>query len=338
MITVIGGSGFIGSRLAKRLTEHKKQFRIVDIQQSARGYEVISADVRSADELSSALAGTSVIVNLAAEHKDNVTPVSLYTEVNVDGARNVCEAARRHDIQTIVFTSSVAVYSLSGGCTSENDTPEPFNEYGRTKLQAEQIYSDWQKEEPQTRRLIIVRPSVVFGEGNRGNVYNLLRQIISGFFMMVGNGRNRKSMSYVENIASFLEQCAHSAQPASNFALPAGIHLYNYADQPDMDMNEFVTLVRKEMGISSDFLRMPYWLVYMGGMLCDIIAGITSKKFAISAIRIKKFCANTQVASEKRKELPFTPDVSLPEGIRRTIADLISEGDTVSEGGDEDER
>ena len=66
------------------------------------------------------------------------------------------------------------------------------------------VYKDWQSEDPENRTLIIVRPTVIFGEGNRGNVYNLLNQVASRRFVMFGNGKNIKSMAYVENIAAFL--------------------------------------------------------------------------------------------------------------------------------------
>lgn len=312
MIAVIGGEGFIGSQLTRCLEQDKRNFCVIDIQTSI--HETIFADVRDADALTKALSQSSCIVNLAAEHRDDVTPVSRYTEVNVDGARNVCNAARINGINTIVFTSTVAVYGL-GSCVNESDEPQPFNEYGRTKLQAEKIYINWQKEKPQERTLVIVRPSVVFGEGNRGNVYNLLKQIASGFFIMVGKGTNKKSMSYVKNMATFLKYLITAN-------LTPGAHLYNYADKPDMDMNMLVSTVRKELGLSNSFLRLSYWFVYLIGIMFDVVARITSRTFTISAIRVKKFCATTQVSCEWRKGLSFQQAVSLKDGIKRTVASL----------------
>ena len=80
----------------------------------------------------------------------------------------------------------MAIYGFAPANTGENGEPNYFNEYGRTKYLAEQIYRDWQQEDPLNRTLVIVRPTVVFGPGNRGNVYNLLKQIASKRFVMIG--------------------------------------------------------------------------------------------------------------------------------------------------------
>ena len=184
-IDVIGGSGFIGSRLCKRLDEKKADFSIIDKSSSFNFPERTKiADVRSKMELMDAINHDSIIINLAAEHKDNVRPVSLYDEVNVDGATNVCDLAREKKINTIIFTSSVAVYGQVTSEVDETSETNPSNDYGRTKLLAESVYKSWQEEEPHLRSLVIIRPTVVFGERNRGNVYNLFNQIYSKFFLM----------------------------------------------------------------------------------------------------------------------------------------------------------
>ena len=206
-VSVIGGSGFIGSRLVRRLFgKEQQEVQIVDKAHSKVFPELVTlADVRSVDQLRAAVWEKSVIVNLAAEHRDDVLPLSLYNDVNVGGAKNICAVATEKDVKTIIFTSSVAVYGFAPLGTEESGEISPFNDYGRTKYEAELVYRAWQAEAPDERTLVIIRPTVVFGEQNRGNVFNLLRQIASGKFVMVGSGENRKSMAYVENVAAFIE-------------------------------------------------------------------------------------------------------------------------------------
>ena len=308
---VIGGSGFIGSNLSKLLLQSGHDIRIFDKRPSQLFNDMTTlGDVRDTAALASVVEGVDVIYNLAAEHRDDVRPVSLYRDVNVQGARNVVEAAERAGVKKIIFTSSVAVYGFTHRDTDETGKFQPFNEYGRTKLEAEQVYQEWVRKSPE-RSLTIIRPTVVFGKGNRGNVYNLLRQIASGKFVMVGSGRNHKSMAYVENIATFL---AYSA------TFGPGEHVFNYADKPDFDMNTLVFLVNKKMGKGQGVgLRFPYWLGYLGGMAFDIAGRITGKKFAISVIRMKKFCSSTQFSSSRIQEKGFVPPISLSEGLEKTL-------------------
>lgn len=307
---IIGGSGFIGSRLCLRLNQSEKAFQIIDRAPSALFPErVITSDVRNLSELNFSLI-PSAFVNLAAEHRDDVRPTSLYDEVNVEGARNVCDLARASGVNKIVFTSSVAVYGFAPAGTNESGIIAPFNDYGRTKWEAEQIYKQWQSEDPQMRTLVIVRPTVVFGEQNRGNVFNLLRQIASGKFVMIGNGLNRKSMAYVENLAAFLEY---------SLSFKPGVHIYNYIDKPDFTMNALVSHINKLFLRSGDIkFRIPFFLGLLIGAGFDVLARLLGKKFPISAIRVRKFCANS-VYESAVDAAGFIPPVPLMEAIQKTV-------------------
>ena len=146
----------------------------------------------------------TTIINLAAEHRDDVLPISKYYEVNVLGSKNVCKFAEKNNINKIIFTSSVAVYGFSNKPVNEEGKINYFNEYGRTKFLAEEVYREWFGRDPSNRSLTIVRPTVIFGNGNKGNVYNLIKQISEKKFIMIGNGKNIKSIAYVKNVADFL--------------------------------------------------------------------------------------------------------------------------------------
>lgn len=309
-IIIFGGSGFIGTRLSSRLSQAKILFQIVDKAPSSFFPEkVLSADIRQPISISFSQEPIALI-NLAAEHRDDVRPLSLYDEVNVDGARNVCDLARAKGINKVIFTSSVAVYGFAPLGTNESGVISPFNDYGRTKWEAEQIYKQWQAEDSQNRTLVIIRPTVVFGERNRGNVFNLLKQIASGKFVMVGNGLNRKSMAYVENVAAFLEY---------SLDFKPGVHIYNYIDKPDFTMNTLVAHVNSLLGRSSETrFRLPFYLGLLIGSSFDLVAKIIGKKFPISAIRVKKFCANS-VYESSIDSTGFNPPVPLMEAIEKTV-------------------
>jgi GlcNAc-P-P-Und epimerase len=309
--TIIGGSGFIGTRLCQRLQKANKQFSILDKVQSRSFPDAVQlADVRNIEQLRKNLPNKSVVVNLAAEHRDDVRPLSLYHDVNVRGAENISAVAREKDVQAIIFTSTVAVYGFAPINTDEQGKIAPFNDYGKSKYAAEQVFRAWQAEAPDIRTLVIIRPTVIFGEQNRGNVYNLLSKIASGKFVMVGQGDNRKSMGYVENIAAFIEY---------SVSFKPGVHIYNFIDKPDYTMNDLVKKVKRVMGLSERVgFRLPFWLGYSIGKGFDFVAAVIDKRLTISSIRVKKFCANS-VYNTAVDNTGFKSPVPLDEAIVCTV-------------------
>ncbi|MCU1441439.1 MAG: UDP-glucose 4-epimerase [Rhodoglobus sp.] len=309
-VFVIGGSGFIGSRLLEVLRERGHEVRNYDRIDSPviDGITTIG-EVTDTAAIAATAAGHDIIVNLAAAHRDDVRPVSLYDEINVDGARAVIAAAKLNGIERILFTSSVAVYGLDKNDAAEDSVPEPYNDYGRTKLEAEKVYRAWAAEDP-ARSLVIVRPSVVFGEGNRGNVYTLARQVSSGRFIMVGTGSNKKSMTYVGNIVEYLADLLDS---------PPGVHTSNYADKPDLSTRELIDVLRSTMDLRGNNLRLPLRLGLAAGHALDLVARASRRTFPISAIRIRKFVSDTTVNTDRLESTGYRPRYSLAEGIKRTI-------------------
>lgn len=306
-IAVIGGEGFVGSSLKVDLD--KKGFKSTSFDKIFEKGHDARLDVTDFSSLS-ILKGHEVIINLAAEHRDDVRPKSLYDDVNVKGAKNVCNAASKFKINTIIFTSSVAVYGFASPGTDENGEIKYFNDYGRTKYLAEQVYIEWQKKNPISRNLVIVRPTVIFGKGNRGNVYNLLNQIASKKFIMVGNGENIKSMAYVENISAFLSHC---------ISYKEGIHIFNYIDKPDFTMNKLVSLTRKTIFNKNNVgIRLPFFIGYLIGYLADFISYIFRISLPVSSIRVKKFISTTQFSSSIDSE-DFSPPVTVEHGLKETL-------------------
>jgi nucleoside-diphosphate-sugar epimerase len=311
-IDLIGGSGFIGSRLMGRLmVSNINRVKIIDKAPSKAfpDYAVLG-DVRSIDQLRAEISEDSIIINLAAEHRDDVRPLSLYEDVNVEGAKNICIVAREKGVKMIIFTSTVAVYGFSQIGTDESGKIAPFSDYGRTKYEAEQVFKVWQCEAPTERALVIIRPTVVFGEQNRGNVYNLMRQIAFGKFVMVGHGKNRKSLAYVENVAAFIEY---------TMCFKPGVYIYNFIDKPDFTMNDLVMSVKRNLGRPEKIaLRLPFAIGYMIGKGFDLVAAMTGKRFAISLIRIKKFCANS-VYGTAINQTGFVSPVAIEQAITQTV-------------------
>lgn len=308
-ITVIGGSGFVGTNFCQKLADRQIDFEIVDIKHSKRFSDKCKiADVRNIDSLRETMTG-DVVINLAAVHRDDVHNLSDYYQTNVVGAGNVAQVCNEKGIKKIVFTSSVAVYGFTDSPTDEDGKINPFNEYGRSKYEAEEKLRLWCNKGDHS--LIIVRPTVIFGEGNRGNVFYLMMQIASGRFIMVGSGKNVKSIAYVGNIVAFLEKCVESDKKYA---------VYNYTDTPDFNMNTLVRQVRKTLkGKDGIGLRVPYWFGLVMGYMADVVTMVTGQSLPLSSIRVKKFCSSTAFVSSKQDLDGFEPPFALQEGLDRTL-------------------
>lgn len=182
-IALIGGSGFVGTHLIEQFYQLDMNELLNIDKAPSEKYDAISkiGDVLDKDLLVEQLRGADIVILLAAEHRDDVTPVSRYYDVNVEGMKNTLAAMEANAVKRLVFVSSVAIYGLDKDNPDESTPPDPFNHYGISKWQAEQVLQKWYSDH-QDWNINIVRPSVIFGERNRGNVYNLFRQIASGKF------------------------------------------------------------------------------------------------------------------------------------------------------------
>lgn len=316
-ICLIGGSGFVGTYLID-ITKDQFTLKNIDKQQSQKYAKITTiCDVRDQTNLKHELKGQNVVILLAAEHRDDVSPISSYYDVNVQGTKNVLEAMDENGVKNIVFTSSVAIYGLNKVNPNENHPADPFNHYGKSKWQAEEILREWYNKDSENRSLTIIRPTVIFGENNKGNVYNLLRQIASGRFLMVGKGNNKKSMAYIGNISGFIKYKLEDIKP--------GNQVYNYADKPDFSMNELVSQVEKSLNKHIPATHFPYWLGMLGGYGFDVLSFITRKKFPVNSIRVKKFCATTQFDSTKVQDSGFRAPYTLSEGLHKTLQNEFSD-------------
>ena len=310
-ICVIGGSGFVGTRLISLLKDDKTVLNLDKAPSALHGVLTQTGDVREPESYTSQLAGQDVVILLAAEHRDDVSPTSLYYDVNVEGMLNVLNAMDVQGVKNIVFTSSVAIYGMNQPTPPTETSPEaPFNHYGKSKWQAEQVLQKWIAK-GEERNALVIRPTVIFGEENRGNVFNLLKQIYTGKFLMIGNGRNRKSMAYVGNIVAFMKY-----KLEAEFS---GMEIFNYVDKPDFDMNTLVSEIYRHKGLSAPKLRIPYPIGILGGYCFDLLAKVTGKKLPISSIRVKKFCSSTEINADKLEVSGFVRPMDFKEGLQQTL-------------------
>jgi nucleoside-diphosphate-sugar epimerase len=128
---------------------------------------------------------------------------------------------------------------------------------------------------------------------------------------MVGSGTNYKSMAYVGNVATFVNFCLETGAP--------GYRLFNYVDKPDLNMNQLVAQVEQSLGKKIPSTHFPFWLGMLGGYGFDLLAKMSRRKFAVSSVRVKKFCATTRFDASKAHQSGFKAPCTLAEGLHRTL-------------------
>jgi GlcNAc-P-P-Und epimerase len=305
-ILVTGGSGFIGYHLHDYLAHE----RIVNLDLEEPDFEYRSSflkgDVRDPKIVAEAIKGCDAVWNMAAAHKDFGIPRDEYFDINEQGMRVITEAATAEGIKKFVFFSSVAVYGDSNEAQSETSIPSPSNDYGASKLAAERVLEQWANADA-SREVLIIRPVLVYGERNYGNMHRLMKQIGKGQYVNIGQGLNVKSVAYVKNLVeAVLYLLDH---------LESGVSVYNYADEPQMTSHNIGKTIASALGKSAP-ITLPYWLVYGLALPFDLIKKITGKDLAISSNRVQKLTIPTYFKAEKIRKKGFEPSFSNIEGLQ----------------------
>lgn len=315
-ITVLGGSGFIGSHLIAALVA--AGFDVVNydlyppVHPLPDGVTDLRGDIRDQRTLTTAITGSDAVVNLAAAHHDFGITDETFTSVNVDGAAIITAALTEAGIKNFCFYSSVAVYGESSTRPTEQTPPSPANIYGRTKLEAEAIYRRWQQEEP-GRRALILRPAVVFGPRNAANMYRLIDQIARRRFLRVGKGHNEKSMIYVENIVQailYLWRAEPQVEP----------EIVNCVDQPGMTSAQIIERVYRSLGRKPPRFHLPLRPAVLAAKPLDLVAKATKRNIPITSNRIAKLgAAETAFSGSLLHDMGFSAEVPLSVGIERMV-------------------
>lgn len=312
-VLITGGSGFIARYLATALSAKGHELTILDLRPStlAVAHRAVVGDVRNPDAVDAAMGDVDCIYHLAAAHHDHGLADETYFSVNEEGTRVMADAAARHGINRFCFYSSCAVYGTAPEPRDESTKEEPASPYGASKLAGERVLEAWAAANP-SRRVLVVRPTVVFGPGNVANMYSLIRQIDSGLFARVGPGRNRKSMAYVENLVA---ATLHLTDPWPE----ASVSRYNYVDKPDLTSAQICETISAALGRGAG-LRIPLGLAMSAAMPFDAAARLLRRNFPISRARILKLASSeTTFDSGRILKDGFKPGIDLRDGLRRMV-------------------
>jgi nucleoside-diphosphate-sugar epimerase len=315
-ILLTGCSGYIGHTLVHFL----KQKRCSVIGLDRKSYPVaadsldgfIHGDLRDETVLKQIPEDIDTVCHLAAAKDDWGLSDEEYFSDNVTATRQLLDAATELGVKNWVFFSTVGVMPPSSSPLDEAAPIAPITAYGQSKAKAEELFRQF-ADGLRAARIVIIRPSVVFGPGNptNTNVHRLIDAIYHNRFIMVGKGEAIKTTSYIENlIASTLFLIERMQE---------GVQTFIYVDEPKMCTAEMVREISCLLEKNPPKWSIPIGLAAPIARIGDLAAAVTKKDFPITAARMKKFCRATNYDARAIHNLGYEQPVPIQAALRRTV-------------------
>lgn len=316
-VLVTGATGFLGRAIVDELLQNGLEVFTTAKSSRADLPNYFPADITDAETLNELekLEKIDAIIHAAGlAHQFEETSREKFWRVNVEGARNVANLARKLKIEKFILISSVAVYGDAVAARrppkfEEDSDCRPLGFYAESKLEAEKTVTEIC--ENASIDLTILRPSTIVGEGDRGNVARLIKAIDRRRFLWIGKGKNLKSLIYKADVA---RACSHFIE---NFRQSKTIkaNIYNVTAKP-VSMREIVGEIEKVLQKSAFPVYFPASPAQKSFRLLGKASGV--KRFSKIAETIDKWLQDDVFSGEKIKtEMGFETTVSPIDGIRR---------------------
>ncbi len=286
-IFITGAGGFIGKNIIEYFKSNY-QFKIFNKEESI----FIQSDI---------------VVHLAGKAHDlkNVSDASEYYTVNTELTKKIFDAFLLSNAQVFITLSSVkAVADTLESQLTEDHFPNPITHYGKSKLLAEQYILS--KSIPQGKRVYVLRPCMIHGPGNKGNL-NLLYKIVSkGFPWPLGAFENKRSFCSIDNLCFVIKELIN------NVAIPSGV--YNVADDEPLATNDLVKLIAESQEKKFHIWNVPKSFIKLLSKMGDFL------KLQLNSGRLNKLTetyivSNNKIITAINKPLPL----SAKEGLLKTL-------------------
>ena len=319
-VLITGAFGFVGTNLSVWL--------------AARGHRVLAVDVaartpsaytefRTWAELDAiAWDGLDAVIHLAGKAHDirHAADPQAYFDVNVGLTKTIFERYAAAKVPAFIYFSSVKAVAdrVPTGALSENDAPAPRTPYGRSKLAAEQyllaasLAAD--------RRLYILRPCMIHGPGNKGNLNLLYRFARLGVPYPLAAFENRRSFTSIDNLCHVVSGLLRAVPPSG---------IYQVADDEPVSTTDLMAIMAESLGRRQNNWRIDPGLIRWCARVGDRL------RLPLTSERLKKLTESYVVSNRKllqalgEQHMP----VSAADGFRKTFASFRSKGAVVAQKG-----
>lgn len=328
---LFGGSGFIGTHLIHLLNRCKNlEDKIYDLDivmpgeegvvpgvvEKNEGVEYLRLDVRKPIDFDFTPTSNDVIFNLAAVHRTPGHEDHEYFETNMKGAENIVAFAEKYGIHKILFTSSIAPYGAAEELKTEDTLPTPNTPYGISKLVAEKTHIRW-CEKDKNGELTILRPGIVYGKGEHGNMTRLYKGIKGYYYFYAGRKDTVKACIYVKELVQFMKY-----RMIDNYF--PGYDIINCTFEPAYTIEQICEAVKAATDLKErNIPKVP------GGLLMTIariLGPIGGNKLGIHPDRVKKLMVSTNISGKKLKNMGYNFHYSLEESFADWFKDCNREG------------
>jgi len=301
-IAITGVTGFVGQNLVRYLSD----IDVLGISREAKDinitYPELSLNIFNKQKVFIHLAGKAHDLKKISDDKE-------YFEANTELTKRLFDQFLKSDCETFIYMSSVkAVADQTDGVLTENVKPNPITVYGRSKLAAEEYILS--RKNLKDKRVYILRPCMIHGYSNKGNLNLLFSFVSKGIPYPFGKYINRRSFVSVENLCFIIKELIDNTKIESG--------TYNIADDTSLSTTELVQVISETLGISTRILKLPKIFIRFIAKIGDFVP------ILLNSERLLKLTENFEVSNLKikkamQKQLPLTSS----EGIKKTISSFL---------------
>ena len=319
-VLVTGATGFTGGHLAATLARRGETVRaLVRPKSRARfdrsplasaGVQPVEGDLADRDSVTRAADGVDVVYHIAATYREAGQPDSAYRAINVDGTRNLLDAARLGGVRRLVHCSTGGVHGHIAHPPASEDAPfNPGDIYQDTKLEAEQLARQFGLDTGFD--VVVARPIGIYGPGDT-RFLRMFRGLARGNFPMLGPGQAFYHLTYIDDLVEGFRLCGEHPAAANRTYILAGGEVTT--------LNELIRIVAEVAGVRPPGLHLPVLPVWVAGAACELICAPFGIEPPLYRRRVDFFTKSRAFdIARARRELGYAPQVSLRDGIRRTL-------------------
>lgn len=316
-VLVTGAPGWLGNRFIEILKDNKRDVICLVLPGMNSDYlkklgaEIVEGDITNPETLKGVCKGIDTVFHIAGLVHVPFSKGSLFMKVNYEGTKNILDEAIGSKAKRFVYISSnsaVGTNERRDIMMDEKTKPNPYMNYGKSKIMAENAVNEAHKKG--LIETVILRPCWYYGPGQPARQTRLMKMIIEGKAPVFGDGKNLRSMTYIDNLCD--------AMLLSESVKKANGETYWIADDKPYTTLEIYQAIADLLGVELKTKKFP-------GFLADVAKTADGLIQAFGLYQIEAHVAgemNKDIActiEKARKELGYRPKIYLEEGMKRSI-------------------